>query len=988
MAQFDASINLDVNVNRALAGVNKVEKAVNRLNQGATVDVRVGNLNAAERAAARLYKQLERLENAALSKLPASLQTVIAYLKAASAGMGELASRAITVAAAMGDLGRINFSSLVRQLNQVSDLMFEIERVSVKFLDQPRNFRPRLEGGNLFQKLLDGLDLVKVRVIETERLLKGLGDTIKRIGGLGFGGPGGLGPGGPRGLLPPGVPGGPLGPGGGGPGGPLARRGGSAEPFDLNTLRGLRQLQAALRDLLETTQIGSKRFRDLENSIAQLNNEIRDAQLLGQRGGSGVGQEGGRRGSNRFGRAAVGAAFPALFGGGPASILGGFFGEIFSDLGGVVGSAIGSALDDLTQKAASFARAARGVGDVVTALEDALGSVDNSTKTYITNLQRSGQLVKAASKAQEELADKIGRENADAYLRAGQSIDSATGALGRFLTILTAVSQRLREGRRNPTGETPNGIFDLLPPQLRPERRGVSDTDAVERRTQESAEALNIAKLEREVAEATLSTDYERVDAAQRKLAAEQASVETLAIQRDLTEGKLSKEEAFNEVLAIEERYQTRLLELDKDRSDETERRAKEQDRAAKAAARESERAAKAAAREAERREREVQRTQRTLAGLDVRLQELTIERNQLGQTPRQQLLQQANTLDRIKELKAREIQLSGEDAAIQRQRLNILDKEIANERIKTSLQLEQLNIARAQEALQRSQSLQNQRSDLTLELAQASLFSGNRFEDERVQQRLQQQQRVSREIIARRQEIERLEEAAKSANDAISKPARERQQFLKDEIRLYEELLPRIFAAEQAQLAFNQALSLVQGPVNSLVSGFREVIAGTKSVEEAFVDFLNTIADQLANTAATMIANYIALGIARAFATGSSPNVPSFSQGVNNPLGVANSSGFNLNAFAGFFAKGGTIPSGQFGVVGENGPEFVSGPAKVTPMGAGTVVNITVNSNGTTNQSSSGRNAEEAAQLGRLIERSTLAIINREKRPGGTLAR
>ena len=180
----------------------------------------------------------------------------------------------------------------------------------------------------------------------------------------------------------------------------------------------------------------------------------------------------------------------------------------------------------------------------------------------------------------------------------------------------------------------------------------------------------------------------------------------------------------------------------------------------------------------------------------------------------------------------------------------------------------------------------------------------------------------------------------------------------------------------------------LIQGPVNSLVSGFREVIAGTKSVEQAFADFLNTIADQLAQTAAQMIAQYIALGIARAFATGSSPSVPNFSQGVNNPLGVASSSGFNLNAFAGYFANGGTIPSGQFGVVGENGPEFVSGPAKVTPMGAGTVVNITVNSNGTTNQSSSGKDAEEAAQLGRLIERSTLAIINREKRPGGTLAR
>jgi lambda family phage tail tape measure protein len=41
---------------------------------------------------------------------------------------------------------------------------------------------------------------------------------------------------------------------------------------------------------------------------------------------------------------------------------------------------------------------------------------------------------------------------------------------------------------------------------------------------------------------------------------------------------------------------------------------------------------------------------------------------------------------------------------------------------------------------------------------------------------------------------------------------------------------------------------------------------------------------------------------------------------------------------FAGFFASGGLIPSGKFGVVGERGPELVSGPAQVTPMsGVGT---------------------------------------------------
>jgi len=50
---------------------------------------------------------------------------------------------------------------------------------------------------------------------------------------------------------------------------------------------------------------------------------------------------------------------------------------------------------------------------------------------------------------------------------------------------------------------------------------------------------------------------------------------------------------------------------------------------------------------------------------------------------------------------------------------------------------------------------------------------------------------------------------------------------------------------------------------------------------------------------------------------------------------------------FAGFFANGGLIPSGKFGVVGERGPELVSGPAQVTPMngmGGSTTVNYNIN--------------------------------------------
>jgi hypothetical protein len=47
---------------------------------------------------------------------------------------------------------------------------------------------------------------------------------------------------------------------------------------------------------------------------------------------------------------------------------------------------------------------------------------------------------------------------------------------------------------------------------------------------------------------------------------------------------------------------------------------------------------------------------------------------------------------------------------------------------------------------------------------------------------------------------------------------------------------------------------------------------------------------------------------------------------------------------FSGFFANGGVIPRGKFGVVGERGPEFITGPAGITPMTAGGSTNVTYN--------------------------------------------
>ena len=49
---------------------------------------------------------------------------------------------------------------------------------------------------------------------------------------------------------------------------------------------------------------------------------------------------------------------------------------------------------------------------------------------------------------------------------------------------------------------------------------------------------------------------------------------------------------------------------------------------------------------------------------------------------------------------------------------------------------------------------------------------------------------------------------------------------------------------------------------------------------------------------------------------------------GGENTMGLVTGLG---SLFAGFFDQGGNIPSGQFGIAGENGPEIIQGPANVT---------------------------------------------------------
>ena len=73
--------------------------------------------------------------------------------------------------------------------------------------------------------------------------------------------------------------------------------------------------------------------------------------------------------------------------------------------------------------------------------------------------------------------------------------------------------------------------------------------------------------------------------------------------------------------------------------------------------------------------------------------------------------------------------------------------------------------------------------------------------------------------------------------------------------------------------------------------------------------------------------------GIGDFFGGGGGGGGGSFLGGIGDSIG---------DFFGGFFANGGTLGAGKFGIAGERGPEIISGPAGITPMGGST--NVTYN--------------------------------------------
>ena len=89
---------------------------------------------------------------------------------------------------------------------------------------------------------------------------------------------------------------------------------------------------------------------------------------------------------------------------------------------------------------------------------------------------------------------------------------------------------------------------------------------------------------------------------------------------------------------------------------------------------------------------------------------------------------------------------------------------------------------------------------------------------------------------------------------------------------------------------------------------------------------------------------------------------------------------------FAGFFNQGGRIPSGQFGIAGENGPEIIRGPAAVTSTAdtADLLSNTGANSNITLNVSAVDARSFEGFVMSPRISEAIANAVNANERTRG----
>jgi phage-related minor tail protein len=652
--------------------------------------------------------------------------------------------------------------------------------------------------------------------------------------------------------------------------------------------------------------------------------------------------------------AIIGGAFPLLFGQGLGASIGGGIGGFAGGLAGgqmgfglsLVGTAVGASLDQTIQSAKDFAKSIRQGGDAAAYLEQRLGYLNPTIKTQLQNLQASGQTAKAAELAFSELAKTMGTEGASAFLEIGKQSEQASRSLNllidRFVGAGYAANKFFQEAKFGKGGS----ITDLLPQQFRPTpiTETPAETAAATQRTAELTKSNDLLRLQVQLTAVSAKGDLDRYITLQKQTAQKEYENELTKLSIQLKTGEIDLAQKEQLIRGANLKLSIQLGEIERTRVQELARR---QEEAAQAAQQQLQ--ARAAL------TKSIFDEQLKLVDINIRQQEfaggaeaaarqslrLSATRARLTEeslsAERDQALEEAKKNGTVEQtLRLYDLKLK----SAQRE-LDLLDA--TNERIidRNNLEKELSAIQRQRDTTRAVTPLLQQQERTRLDIA-GFTQPADLIERERLL--LDQRIRTAETILPIEEKIAdlnaeilsgTLDTNALAAKQADLAAQQQKLGLLNQELQVLNQLEVKQLQIQQFTAKYGQLIQSISGEMaNVVTNGLSELVRGTKTAEQVFADFLQSVGAALIQAAQQMIAQYIAIGIARIFAglgggLGGGGNAGTAAGGLP---GSSLQGGF-ANPLVGqysaplMFANGGAVSAGSPYVVGEHGPElFVPG--------------------------------------------------------------
>ena len=778
-----------------------------------------------------------------------------------------------------------------------------------------------------------------------------------------------------------------------------------------NTLRDLRTRKKLKEQEARAREENARAIKREADAAAKLNRQNeRDAKLAKQRKSKARGRA--------IGDLAASVGFPLLFGGGIGSVAGGAAGSLIGSAlgigfgGQILGSALGQGLDQAARAANEFATTLTSATSSVDQLIDAVGVRRTGTATSARFAQTLGIGGVARAGLQSELADIVGDKGVKSLEALADSSAEAANSVSQFGAKITAGFAPALTA----INKTISAVLGGSPAVQRLEQKEKDLAGLKEA----GAQGFAIARVEAEIAQLRRDSSEELARHAELKGAIKQVTDGMVGLEKQALGLEQSKLTARRDGLAfaqgnlsvsrLEQELLIVKLELDGDITKERREQLKLQERILGVQIQTAEAARNNAA---ELARRQIQKEQMSGAVNQIKAirkeQKLELQYQQ-GREGRFVLFEkEAQLLDRefvsnglILDIERKKALIGVTEAerisSINRDydlRVRLLEKEFDLNK----QNLEQAKAAYDLSRLQVEQALKMERMQAGISAAQ-QIRATSPFEQETrlldpffgesSQLQVEQTLRYNENLALLGQQLDDV--IAKQQIFALAPEVHEglkdQEDTIRNQIAAFKEYQPAIDAAALAQARFNDAMAITVPVTDSLFDSLISVVEGTKTAEEAFADFLRSIASMLMDAAKQMIATYTAIGIARMFA-----GIPSSTPQTG---GLDFSSAFSDQNFftnlipGGFTGKalGGPVGAGRPYMVGERGPElFIPGAqGNIVPNNAMGGANVTVNVDAS--GSSVQGDGPSAQQLGKAIGAAVQAELIKQKRPGGLLTR